>query len=52
LAQWGGPGTADLNGDGIVSTADLSILIDAFNSNRAARGRSKGPGKGRIARVR
>ncbi len=52
LSQWGGPGTADLNSDGIVSTADLSILIDAFNSNDAARGRSKGPGKGRIARVR
>jgi hypothetical protein len=30
LGQWGGPGSADLNGDGTVSAADLAILLGSW----------------------
>ena len=30
LSQWGLPGTADLNADGIVNGADLGILLAAW----------------------
>jgi hypothetical protein len=30
LAQWGGPGTADFNGDGTVGGADIGMLLAAW----------------------
>jgi hypothetical protein len=32
IGQWGGPGTADLNGDGIVNGADLAVLLGNWSA--------------------
>jgi hypothetical protein len=32
LAQWGGSGSSDLNGDGVVNGIDLSSLLASWGS--------------------